>query len=144
MIVLPATLAPLGFTTAILLFLLMHAVGGLLLSLVAVLGHFVQGPSFPDAPNGKIDNSWSEHELAATIDFAPSSKIINWITGGLNTHVAHHLYPQICHAHYYDITQVIERYCRQHGYPYRKESLPGALRSHFLFLKELGRGKDNN
>jgi linoleoyl-CoA desaturase len=140
MIVLPAMFTPMGWKLALLLFLLMHAAGGLLLSFVAVLGHFVNGPVFPEAPGGKINNSWSEHELEATIDFAPSSKIINWITGGLNTHVAHHLFPHISHAHYYDLTQIIEQYCRTHDYPYRKETLPGALKSHFQFLKMLGNG----
>ncbi|HEX2629911.1 MAG TPA: fatty acid desaturase, partial [Chitinophagaceae bacterium] len=80
---------------------------------------------------------WSEHELEATIDFAPSSRLINWITGGLNTHVAHHLYPSVCHTHYYAITPIIEQYCREQGYPYRKESLGNALISHFRFLKML-------
>lgn len=139
MIVFPAVFTSMGFTMSGLLFLLMHAAGGLLLSLVAVLGHFVNGPSFPDAPDGKINNSWSEHELEATIDFAPSSKIINWITGGLNTHVAHHLFPQICHTHYYELTKIINQYCREQGYPYRKESLSGALKSHFHFLHRLGK-----
>lgn len=141
MIVLPVLLTDIPWYNVLLLFLLMHAAGGLLLSLVAVLGHFVMGPSFPEPVNDVLQNSWSEHELEATIDFAPSSKLINWITGGLNTHVAHHLYPTVCHTHYYAITPIIEQYCREQGYPYRKESLGNALMSHFRFLKMLSKGK---
>lgn len=115
----------------------MHICAGLLLSSIAVLGHFVEGPEFPEAENGEIDNSWSEHELAATIDFAPKSRIINFITGGLNTHVAHHLFPNICHIHYYDLTIIIEAYCKEHGYHYMKESFTGGLKSHFRYLKKL-------
>ncbi len=136
-IILPWILTPLSIWQVLGLFLLMHAAGGLLLSIVAVLGHFVEGPSFPSVENGVIDNSWSEHELEATIDFAPKSRIINWITGGLNTHVAHHLFPRMCHVHYYTVTQIIERYCRENGYSYKKESLAGALLSHFKYLKKL-------
>jgi linoleoyl-CoA desaturase len=139
MIVLPIVFTGIPWQYVLFLFLLMHIIAGLLLSLVAVLGHFVIGPAFPEPQNGIIPNSWSEHELEATIDFAPSSKIIHWITGGLNTHVAHHLYPQVSHTHYYAITPIIEKYCKANGYNYRKESLSGALVSHFKFLKKLSK-----
>jgi linoleoyl-CoA desaturase len=140
MVVLPALLTPLSWGQAILFFLLMHAAGGLLLSTVAVLGHFVEGPVFPEAKDGILSTSWGEHELEATIDFAPKSRLAHWVTGGLNTHVAHHLFPQVCHAHYFGLTQVIAGYCRKNGYPYRAETLPAALRSHFRFLAKLGKG----
>jgi linoleoyl-CoA desaturase len=125
------------------LFFIMHFSAGLLLSIIGVVVHFVEGTSFPNPENGKLDNSWSEHELEATIDFAPSSKLINWITGGQNTHVAHHLYPHICHVHYYAMTPIIEKFCRQNGYPYKKESLWGAIRSHFRYIKRLSKPPDS-
>ena len=139
MIVLPAMFTPLSLLSVIGYFFIMHFAAGMLLSIVAVLGHFVEGPSFPEATNGLIDNSWSEHELEATIDFAPKSKIVNWMTGGLNTHVADHLFPDVCHAHYYQITGIIEAYCRANNYPYKKETLAGALRSHYRFMKALSK-----
>ena len=144
MLVLPVLFTDMSLTVVIALFMLMHCAAGLLLSTVAVLGHFVEGPSFPEPVNGVIANSWSEHELEATIDFAPSSRIINWITGGLNTHVAHHLYPQICHIHYYQMTRIIEEHCNKNGYPYKKESFFNALASHFRYLKKLSLPNQKN
>ena len=138
-LILPWLFTPLSFWQALGFLFLMHMAGGLLLSIVAVLGHFVDGPSFPKAEEELINNSWSEHELEATIDFAPNSRIINWITGGLNTHVAHHLFPKICHVHYFNVTPIIEGYCMANEYPYRKEDLFGALSSHFRYLKKLSR-----
>ncbi|MBL4654413.1 MAG: acyl-CoA desaturase [Bacteroidia bacterium] len=121
-------------------FMIMHCFGGLLLSLVAVLGHFVLNTSFPKPnDNDEIETTWSEHELEATIDFAPTSRIIHWITGGLNTHVAHHLFPKMCHCHYYEITPIIKEYCLANGYSYRQESLKGAIVSHFKYLKKLSK-----
>jgi linoleoyl-CoA desaturase len=137
MILIPHIYTQMTLLTALGNFIIMHMAAGILLSFVAVLGHFVDGPSFPETSDGEIDNSWSEHELEATIDFAPKSKIINWITGGLNTHVAHHLFPSICHIHYYKLTEIIEDYCYANNYTYRKESLMGAIRSHFRYLKRL-------
>lgn len=137
MLIIPWLFTSLSFLTTLGFFFLLHAAAGLLLSVVAVLGHFVEGPSFPGAPDGLIENSWGEHELEATIDFAPKSRIINWITGGLNTHVAHHLFPGICHVHYYDLTGIIGNYCKENNYEYKKESLLGGLLSHFRYLKKL-------
>jgi len=120
--------------------MIMHCFGGLLLSLVAVLGHFVLNTSFPKPnDNDEIETTWSEHELEATIDFAPTSRIIHWITGGLNTHVAHHLFPKMCHCHYYEITPIIKEYCLANGYSYRQESLKGAIVSHFKYLNKLSK-----
>ena len=139
MLILPVIFTDFFWYEVLLGFLIMHLFSGILLSLVAVLGHFVPQTSFP-IPNeqGKIDTSWSEHQLHATIDFAPQSKVVNWITGGLNTHVAHHLFPEICHCHYLSITPIIESYCKEHGYHYQKETMGNALASHFRYLKKLG------
>jgi linoleoyl-CoA desaturase len=137
MIIIPWVFTPLSLSGAIGYFFIMHFAAGLLLSFVAVLGHFVDGPSFPEAPDGFIHNSWSEHELEATIDFAPGSKVVNWVTGGLNTHVAHHLFPGVCHIHYFAMTKIIEAYCQKNNYPYKKESLLSGLHSHFRYLIKL-------
>ncbi|MEO1416195.1 MAG: acyl-CoA desaturase [Bacteroidota bacterium] len=120
-------------------FMLMHLSAGLLLSFVAVLGHFVEGPSFP-APDssGAIDKTWGDHELEATIDFANRSRFMHWLTGGLNTHIAHHLFPQVCHVHYYEMTPIIQQTAREFGMPYRAERFGAALSSHFRYLRKMG------
>ncbi len=138
-LILPCWITDLTLLQSIGFFFLMHAAAGLLLSFVAVLGHFVEGTSFPDVPDGKIDNSWCKHELEATIDFAPKSKLVNWITGGLNTHVAHHIFPQVSHVHYYNLTIIIEEYCKANNLDYKKDTLAGGFRSHFRYLKRLSR-----
>lgn len=136
--VLPLLFTPLGFIELLGIFFLMHIAGSMLLSGVALLGHFVEGPSFPkENEEGVIDNSWSEHELEATIDFAPKSRITNWITGGLNTHIAHHLFPRMCHIHYYRITPIIRKYCQDNNFIYQSESLDKALGSHMRYLRKL-------
>ena len=137
-LLLPWLLTPLTLWQAFLLLLFLHLCGGTLLSYVAVLGHFVEGPVFPPAPNGVVDNSWAEHELEATIDFAPQSWWVNWVTGGLNTHVAHHLFPEVCHVHYRALTPIIADVCREYGMVYQSDSLLGAIRSHFRYLGNLG------
>jgi len=138
-VVLPTLFTPLSGWQVMGLFMLGHAVAGLLLSIVAALGHFVEGPDFPKPIGEELPTSWAEHELATSIDFAPRSRFAHWITGGLNTHVAHHLFPRMCHTHYYRVTQVIAKYCQQHGYPYHQESFLSAVQSHFRYLNRLGK-----
>jgi hypothetical protein len=90
-------------------------------------GHFVNGPSFPEAPKGLSQNSWSEHELEATIDFARVSKIVNWITGGLNTHVQSFISQYLSYSFI-----IIEGYCIKKNH--KKELSLGGLSSHFRYL----------
>lgn len=135
---------PLAFTSLTLgevltCFFIMHIAAGVLLSTIAVLGHFVEGPEFPDTVNGDINNSWAEHELETTIDFSPSSRLINFLTGGLNTHIAHHLFPKICHTHYREITPIIEKYCLNNQKVYKKEKFLFAIASHFKYLQGLSK-----
>lgn len=139
LILLPGFFTGFSWTQILICFFIMHFFAGMLLSLVAVLGHFVEGTSFPEPVDGNIWNNWAEHQLEATIDFAPGSKMVHWITGGLNTHIVHHLFPHICHTHYYHLTEMIKDYCREKEYDYRSESLSGALASHIRYIKKLSR-----
>ena len=138
-IVLPALLTPFSIGQIIGLFFLMHFTSGIFLSTIAALGHFVEGPTFPEPVNDLIDNDWTKHEIETSTDFSPHSKFTNWISGGLNTHVAHHLFPRICHVHYRKITPIIEKHCLEHGYRYHKESFKDAVASHIRFVKKMSR-----
>ncbi len=88
--------------------------------------------------NGIVQANWFTHQLESTVDYSTSSSLLNWFSGGLNTHVAHHLFPRICHIHYQKITPIIEKNAREYGITYQNISLWAALRCHFSLLKTLG------
>jgi linoleoyl-CoA desaturase len=119
-------------------FFIMHFFAGLYLSIIGVVSHYVMDITFaePDI-QGNLETSWGENQMASTIDFAPQSRLLNIITGGLTTHIAHHLFPTICHCHYMRITPIIKSYCEEHGCNYRSKTLIGAIKSHFKHLKNL-------
>ena len=104
-----------------------------------VLGHCVEGPQYvaPDQ-NGIIHNSWMQHEWDTTSDCATNSRLMLWITGGLNTHLAHHLFSKISHCHYYDITRIIKKHCEEYKIDYHHYSFGRAVISHFRFLRIQG------
>lgn len=138
MLVVPIIFLPYQWQHIMICFLAIHFFAGMFMSVVAVLGHNIEGTDFPmPLANGNIQNSWSEHELQTCADFATNSKIICWITGGLNSHVCHHLFPNICHIHYYNLTPLIREHCREYGYKLIEYSLSGALASHLRYLKSL-------
>ena len=136
MIIFPAWVINISLSTVLIGFLIYHVLAGILLSTVVVLGHCVEGAEYvsPDE-NGIIQNSWLQHEWNATYDCSTNSRLLHWITGGLNTHLAHHLFPRLCHCHYLAVTRIIKEHCAEHHVNYPHYSLGDAIISHFNFLK---------
>ena len=136
MIIFPVWMINIPLSTVLLGFLIYHIVAGILLSTVVVLGHCVEGAEYtaPDA-DGIIQNSFMQHEWNATYDCSTNSRLLHWITGGLNTHLAHHLFPKLCHCHYLAVTRIIKEHCAEHNVNYQHYSLSDAIVSHFNFLK---------
>jgi linoleoyl-CoA desaturase len=137
MIIFPAWIINIPLLTVLAGFLIYHMVAGILLSTVVVLGHCVEGAEYtaPDE-NGIIQNSFLQHEWNATYDCSTNSRLLHWITGGLNTHLAHHLFPKLCHCHYLAVTRIIKEHCAEHHIDYPHYSFREAVISHFNFLKK--------
>jgi linoleoyl-CoA desaturase len=112
-----------------------HLACGLFIGIVFQTTHLFEGTRF-----GRRGASHVEHVFATTSDFAPGSRIVTWITGGLNIHVAHHLLPGVSHLHLPALARIIEELACAHGLPCRKETVLGAPRSHLRLLAALGRG----
>ena len=65
--------------------------------------------------------------------------IINWIVGGLNFQVEHHLFPKISHVHYPAISKFVEQTCKEFGIAYHNfPTFTSAVSSHVKHLKYLG------
>lgn len=116
-------------------------IAGIYAVLTLVVPHINRGNSFPmPSEEGIIDGSWAEHQVEATMDFAVGSVVAQWFTGGLNTHVCHHVFPNICHIHYRHLTVLLRKTAEEYGLNYRAYRFDEVLASHFLFLRDLGRG----
>lgn len=135
MIILPGLTLQIPLSHVLTGFLIYHIAAGVLLSSVVVLGHCVEGADYvsPDE-NGIIQNSWMQHEWDTTYDCSTDSRILHGLTGGLNTHLAHHLFPKISHHHYYAITKIIKQHCIEYDIKYPHYSFGKAIVSHFKFL----------
>ncbi len=108
------------------------------LSLVVLLSpHANVDSNFPEPDeSGNITNTWFLHQLICTNDVSNNNFFIRFFMGSFNYHIAHHLFPDIHHSLYPKVTEVLEKFCREHDLPYRKQSLTRSLLNHYLLLKK--------
>jgi linoleoyl-CoA desaturase len=94
----------------------------------------------PHEDTGRLEDEWAIHQLKTTANFAPRSKVISWLVGGLNFQVEHHLFPKISHIHYPEISKIVKQACREFNVPYIEyKRMWQAIASHVNFLKQMGR-----
>jgi linoleoyl-CoA desaturase len=126
----------------VVLFLFGSLTLGVVLATVFQLAHAVPEAEFHAAASGdqRMPTGWAEHQVRATVDFAPSNRLLGWYVGGLNFQIEHHLLPDVCHVHYPALAGIVEATCGAHGIPYRTQpTLRAALAAHYRFLRTLGR-----
>ena len=130
-----------NFTPWLIGFLIYGAATGFILSIVFQLAHVVEETQFPvvDSVSNTTDDDWVVHQLKTTANFAMDSKIVSWFTGGLNYQVEHHLFPNISHIHYPQISKIVQQICTEYNVPYLyHNNLSMAVVSHVKHLKTLG------
>lgn len=113
--------------------------GSLLFVFFLIGTHFCDLADFPRPDeSGSVGRSWADHTMATACDWSPRSRAAHFLSGGVNAHASHHLFPNVSHTHYPAITRIVEEAATAHAYPYNRVSLAGMVRSHFRFLKSLG------
>lgn len=122
-------------------YLALQMVGGITVALIFQLAHLVENVHFPEPDHqGVIHQQWGIHEMMTTSNFATANPFINYICGGLNFQVEHHLFPYICHVHYKSIAPIVKETAKEFNLPYNENTtVRKALKSHFRLIKRLGR-----
>lgn len=136
----PVYLFNVSFSYTLIGFLIMHAVAGIILTVIFQMAHTVEGTSHP-LPNssGNIENDWAMHQLATTVNFSPENRWLSWYVGGLNFQVEHHLFTRICHVHYPAIAPIVKQTCAEFGVPYlENRTFMQALNAHISALQKFG------
>ncbi len=140
-IVIPVMVIELPWYYLLIGFIALHLVEGLTLSLVFQLAHVVEHAAFPLASDkGKLQKGWAEHQMYTTADFARTNPVVNFLFGGLNFQIEHHLFPKVCHVHYRKIAPIVKYTAEEFDLPYiENPTFFGALKSHVNLMKEFGR-----
>lgn len=141
-LVIPMYLSPLPPFWMFMAFLLMHCLVSLFLAFTFFISHHVKETEYAEADEqkGVIANSWFCHQVISTIDFNPESPVANFIFGGFNTHIAHHLFPDISHIHYPALTEIIKETLEEHQLDwYKSFSFFDGVVSHLSHLRNIPR-----
>ncbi|HEX6847538.1 MAG TPA: acyl-CoA desaturase [Chitinophagaceae bacterium] len=134
-----------NISDVLLAFLIMHICLSLFFIHVLIATHLCMETQFPQTDeNGNLPGDYYSHQLATSLDYAPTNKIYNFFLGGFNSHAAHHLYPKLPHTMYPEISVLIEQKTKEFNIPYNKSSIVVAIRSHYRFLKVMGNSSNKN
>lgn len=143
MLVVPMFTTGLPWYHIVLGFIGMHIIAGLALALIFQPAHVMETSEFPAMNESrKMENSWAVHQILNTANFCPNSVITSWFIGGLNYQIEHHLFPQICHVHYPELSKIVKRVAGQYNLPYQVQpTFAKAIIEHLKMLRKLGKEK---
>jgi len=131
-----------GFKAWIVGFLAMGCTTGLTTALVFQLAHTVEHTDFPlpDLDGNMLPDEFAVHQITTTANFATNSKLVTWAVGGLNFQIEHHLFPNVAHVHYPQISKIVRDVCLEREIAYvEHKTLGKAIAAHVRHLYAMGR-----
>lgn len=121
-------------------FLLMHLLQSLFLLFTFFMTHHVESTAYPTTDDeGYINTSWIMNQVRSSNDMHPFSRTANFILGGFNNHIAHHLFPHINHIYYPRLNEILYQVLREHGITPNQTSYFGGIASHLRLLKKMSK-----
>lgn len=138
LLVIPILYSGLPWQLIVLAFLVMHLLQSQFLLFTFFMTHHVEKTAYFNAgESGYIATSWINNQIKSSNDFYPFSPLANFIFGGFNNHIAHHLFPHIHHVHYPALNRILYSTLRQNNIePNVTGFFSGAL-SHLRHLKNM-------
>lgn len=111
--------------------------GSVLALMVLLTPHVNAGNNFPLlSPNGQVNSSWLMHQLTSTNDVSFDNWVSRNLMGNFHCHVVHHLFPNISYVHAPGVTEIIEKYSKANGLPYKRYGLKHSLGLHYKLVRQ--------
>lgn len=111
-----------------------------LLVVFLLLGtHWAEAEFFQPPKDNTMPHGWYHHNFATACDWITSPRWLHHLTGGLNYHLTHHLFPQLHHRHYPALAEIIGQVAARHGMGYRCISYQELMASQRRFLRSMGK-----
>ncbi len=121
-------------------FVCMHLSQSLFLLFTFFMTHHVESTFYPTTDkNGFIKTSWLMNQVKSSNDMHPFSQAANFILGGFNNHIAHHLFPHIHHIHYPELNKILYKVLEDNGITPNQTSYWGGILSHLKLLKKMSK-----
>jgi fatty acid desaturase len=118
---------------ALWLFFLFMGVGAHYLENIFIVNH-IQHELYPTK-----DMHWAAGQVAGTANWCAGSKVANFVSGGLNHQIEHHLFPAMNIYLYPAISPIVRQTCEEFKLPYKTfPSFGSAWLACYNHLKTLG------
>lgn len=141
----PLLLTQQSWYTVLIGFLLMHLSQSLFLLFTFFMTHHVEATVYPTTDeNGYIKTSWVMNQIKSSNDMHPFSEIANFILGGFNNHIAHHLFPHCHHIHYPKLNRILYDVLMTNNITPNQTTYWGGLVSHLRLLKRMSYADNKN
>lgn len=121
----------LGFWTALLNYTLITLLDGPYLGAIFLVNHIGTRVVEPG-----VSPTFFVQELSTTRNLG-TSRIHDFLFGGLNNHIEHHLFPSMPTARLRDARHITRAFCRRHGLSYREMTWFAAAREVFAHFKAM-------
>lgn len=143
LLILPILFSQQAWYLVLLGFLLMHLSQSLFLLFTFFMTHHVETTAYPGTDDqGYIQTSWLMNQVKSSNDMHPFSETANFILGGFNNHIAHHLFPNYHHIHYPKLNRILYNILIENGIDPNQTTYWGGIRSHLRLLKQMGAVKN--
>ena len=137
-LVLPLLFSMQVWYVTVIAFLLMHLSQSLFLLFTFFMTHHVEKTTYPTTDeNGFINTSWLMNQIKSSNDMHPFSETANFILGGFNNHIAHHLFPHIHHIHYPKLNRILYNILLENNIKPNQTTYWGGIVSHLKLLKRM-------
>jgi len=110
-------------------------VSGLLTATIVTVSH-VSDDLYFDGPH-KVD--YVESQLRSTRDFECSNPLFEYLSGGMNYQVEHHLFPTMPRYKYPALVPIIKQFAADHGLPYKVDGDVAILKRTVSHLQNVAR-----
>lgn len=126
-------------------FLCMHLSQSLFLLFTFFMTHHVEETEYPVTDEkGFINASWLMNQIKSSNDMHPFSETANFILGGFNNHIAHHLFPHYHHIHYPKLNRILYGILLENNIKPNQKTYWGGLVSHLKLLKRMSYAENKN
>ncbi|MFD2564450.1 fatty acid desaturase family protein [Aquimarina rubra] len=120
-------------------FLIMHLFQSMFLLFTFFMTHHIEGVEYPKIDDlGFIKTSWLMNQIQSSNDFYPFSRFANFVFGGFNNHIAHHLFPHIHHIYYPKLNKILYKILLDYHIIPNQTTYAGGIISHLAHLRKLG------
>lgn len=137
LLVIPKLVLAISWLKIIMAFIVMLLTATFFALLVLLPPHANTGAEFPlPGADKKLPYSWLLHMLKTTNDVKGENWFTRVVLGNYNYHIVHHLFPNIHHTFYPEITAELKQMALKNHLPYRSYPLLTTLHNHYLLLKQ--------